>query len=207
MVYRDQLERDLPANVSSDDIHLIAGVPRTGEVLCYMVLRAVSTPEATLRTRGRPLFPVEQAFGWGIYNGLPVLPDLPIARIVEISRFVKNQQIPARARGIARSPIEIVVALHHVLCQPAHEITAAIGDIDQSVGKRYFEFFHLPAVVLHDAPPIAPEAGFLGWAVQSRHFGRSPSSSMTFPHRPGGWWKSNNRCGCRASAAFDPCSP
>jgi hypothetical protein len=170
IVHKERLERDLPSTVSPDDIHLLAGVPHTGEILCYMVLRAVTTSKATLRTRGRPLFPIEQAFGWGIYNGLPVLPDLPIARIVEASRFVKNQQMPMRDEGIVRSPIEVVVALYQVLCHPAQEIAAVVGDIDQTVGKRYFGFFHIPTVVLDGAMPITPEEGFLGWAAQSRRF-------------------------------------
>jgi hypothetical protein len=72
MVYQERMEHDLLTNVSAKDIHVIAGVPETGQILCYMVLRALMAPStATMRSQNRPLFPVEQAFGWGIYNVCP----------------------------------------------------------------------------------------------------------------------------------------
>jgi hypothetical protein len=169
VVYRDHLQHDLPSSVSAGDIHLIAGVPRTGQILCYMVLRAVAA-DATLRTSERPLFPVEQAFGRGIYDNLLLLPDLPIASILEISRFVKNQQIGVHDQGILRAPIEVVAAMIRVVLDRRYRVAALIGDIDRRVGTCYFPFFHLPAVVLLDATPITPEEGFLGWAAQSRSY-------------------------------------
>jgi hypothetical protein len=169
VVYRDGLQHDLPSSVSTGDVHLIAGVPRTGQILCYMVLRAV-VADGTLRHRRRPLFPVEEAFGRGIYNNLPSLADFPIARILEISRFVKNQQIGVHDEGILRSPIEIVAALHQVVCDQRHRIAALIGDIDHRVGACYFGFFHMPTLMLRDATPITPDEGFLGWAAQSRSY-------------------------------------
>ena len=169
VVYRDRLQQDLPSSVSTDDIHFIAGVPQTGQILSYMVLRAV-VADATLRRRTRPLFPVEEAFGWGIYNDLPTLPDLPIASILEISRFVKDQQIGVHDQGILRAPIEIVAALHRVVCDHSQRIAALVGDIDHRVGKRYFGFFHMPTLLLPHATPTTPDEGFLGWAAQSRHF-------------------------------------
>jgi hypothetical protein len=168
VVYRDRLQQDLPSSVSSGDIHFIAGVPRTGQILCYMVLRAV-VADATLRSRRRPLFPVEQAFGWGIYNNLPTLPDLPIASILELSRFVKNQQIGVHDQGMLRSPIEIVAAMLRVVFDRRQGVSALVGDVEEGVG-RYFGFFHMPTHVLSHATPITPEEGFLGWAAQSRNF-------------------------------------
>jgi hypothetical protein len=168
VVYRDRLQHDLPSSVSSGDIHLIAGVPRTGQILCYMVLRAVEA-DATLRSRTRPLFPVEEAFGWGIYNNLPTLPDLPIASILELSRFIKNQQIGVHDQGILRAPIEIVAAMLRVVFDRRQGVSALVGDVEEGV-SRYFGFFHMPTLVLSNATPILPEEGFLGWAAQSRHF-------------------------------------
>jgi hypothetical protein len=169
VVYRDRLRHDLPSSVSPGDIHLIAGEPETGQILCYMVLRTMES-DATLRSPKRPLFPVEQAFGWGIYNEMAVLPDLTIGSIVEVSRFVKNQQVAVRNEGILRGPIEIGVALHRVVCDSMQRIAALVGDIDESVAKRYFGLFHMPTRLLHDATPITPEEGFLGWASKSRSF-------------------------------------
>jgi hypothetical protein len=155
--------------VSTRDIHLIAGIPRSGQILCYLVLRTV-TSEATLRTRRRPLFPVEEAFGWGVYNELPVLPDLPIETIVEASRFVKNHQVDVREERLVRSPVEVGVGLYRVLCNPAHSISAVIGEIEQTVGESYFGLFQMPTIVLSEATPMTPEEGFLAWALRSRRF-------------------------------------
>jgi hypothetical protein len=169
VVYRDRLRHDLLSSVSSGDIHLIAGVPGTGQILCYMVLRAVQADATTLRSRRRPLFPVEQAFGRGIYNNLPTLPDLPITSILELSRFVKNQQIGVRDEGILRSPVEIAAAMLRVVFDRRQGVSALVGDVEEGV-SRYFGFFHMPTLVLSNATPITPEEGFLGWAAQSRHF-------------------------------------
>ena len=169
VVYGKRLRRDLTSSVSTRDIHLIAGVPQSGQILCYLVLRTVSS-EATLRTRRRPLFPVEEAFGWGVYNELPVLPDLPIETIVEASRFVKNHQVDVRDESLVRSPVEVGVALHRVVCDPAHRIAAVVGGIEQSVSEHYFGLFRMPTVLLRDATLRTPEEGFLAWAVRSRRF-------------------------------------
>jgi hypothetical protein len=172
MVYREDLDHDISSSVSTEDIHIIGGVPETGQILCYMVLRAVEAPPGTtLRTRNRPLFPVEESFGWGIYNELGILPDTPVGRILEISRFMKNHQVGARNEGILRSPVEIVVAMGRMLHENLRQdISAMVGDIDIKVGKQYFGLFHLPAVVLPTFAPVSADDGFLGWAARSRRF-------------------------------------
>jgi hypothetical protein len=154
-VYRDGLQQHLPSSGSTGDIHLIAGVPRTGQILCYMMLRALAS-DATLRSRERPLFPVEQAFGWGIYNDLPVLPDLPIASIVEPSRYRKNQQVAACDESLTRSPVEIGVALHRVVCDGNQRIAAFVGDVKHNVGEHAFGLFHMPTFLLHHASRLPP---------------------------------------------------
>ena len=172
MVYRKDLDRDISSSVSTEDIHIIGGVPGTGQILCYMALRAVvAPPGTTLRTRNRPLFPVEEIFGWGIYNELSILPDMPVGTILEISRFVKNHQVGARNEGILRSPTEIVVALYRILCETLwRDVSAMVGDIDRSVGKQYFGLFHIPAILLPKVAQVSAEDGFLGWAARSRRF-------------------------------------
>jgi hypothetical protein len=172
MVYREDLDHDISSSVSTGDIHIIGGVPDTGQILCYMVLRAiVAAPGTTLRTRNRPLFPVEESFGWGIYNELGILPDTPVGRILEISRFVKNHQVGARNEGLLRSPTEITVAMCRILCENLRQnISAMVGDIDIRVGKQYFGLFHIPAIVLPNVAPVSADDGFLGWAARSRRF-------------------------------------
>jgi len=145
MVYQQQMEHDLLSGVSANDIHVIAGAPETGQILCYMTLRAITAPPiVTLRSENRPLFPVEQAFGWGVYNHLPILPDLPVARVLELSRFVKNHQLDARDERMVRSPAEMGVALYHILCASSiQQYGAVVGELEERVAKRNLDFFHM----------------------------------------------------------------
>ena len=100
LVYEQRMEHEPLAAVKPDDIHVMAGSASTGEILCYAVIEAPVDvpPGVTLRTRDRALLPVEQVHGWGIFNRLPILPDLPLGKIRELGRFVKNQ----RYRGMER---------------------------------------------------------------------------------------------------------
>jgi hypothetical protein len=94
VIYQAQMIHEPFSSVSAKDIHVVAGSPETGQIFCYMVLNTVEValPAASLRSQNRPLFPVEQVFGLGIYNHLNILPNLPIAQVWELARFVKNHQ-------------------------------------------------------------------------------------------------------------------
>jgi hypothetical protein len=173
LVYDRQMEHEPLANVSADDVHFIAGSSDTGELLCYMVMKGVAAPpEATFRTHERPLFPVEQVFGWGVYHRLQIVPDLPVSRIRELGRFVKNQQAsPANESG-ARAPAEIVVAILRLLSGPlAGEVIACIGDMEERVVKKNLDFFHIPTVVVHGVVPYTSEDVLvgLGYAIGTRY--------------------------------------
>lgn len=173
MVCATRMEHDPLDGVSPDDIHVIAGSPETGRLFCYMVLRALdATPAtATMRVRNRPLFPVEEAFGWGVFSRLNILPDLPVTRVLELSRFVKNHEFDARHAGSVRSPVEMGVALYHILCDaPNHTFAAVVGDLEERGAKRNLDFFHIPTVLLHGSEPATAEQGFLRWAARSRTF-------------------------------------
>jgi len=142
-------------HVHEDDLHVVAGNARTGEILCYLTLGALhgEAPSAsTLYSRGRPLFPVEELFGWGVYNRLRILPDLPISRVRELKRFVKNQRLNPRDELVVRAPIEVGVALFWTLTGPLHvETDAVVGDYEQRGAKRNLDYFHVPQAVLHAA--------------------------------------------------------
>ena len=115
-VYLKGLRHEPLSSVAADDIHIIAAVPTTGELLSYLVLRTPMSPStALMRTKFRPLLPVEQAFGRDVYSRLAILPDLLAARVIELSRFVKNHQFSAHDERIVRAPVEVTVALHHIL--------------------------------------------------------------------------------------------
>jgi CRP-like cAMP-binding protein len=163
MVYETRLEHEPLTNVSPDDIHILAGSADSGEILCYMVMKTVTTPPAvTFRTRERAQFPVEQVFGWGVFNRLQILPDLPLGQVREMGRFVKNQQIDPISEMAARAPAEVGVAILKLLSGAlGTEVAACIGDIEEGVAKRNLDLFHIPTVVIHGVIPYVPEDAFV----------------------------------------------
>lgn len=163
MVYDARMEHEPLANVSPHDIHVIAGSAETGEILCYAALKM--GPEApagtTLRDRDRPLFPAEKIHGWGIFNRLRVLPDLPLAKLRELGRFVKNQRLHTFDELGVRGPVEVGVALFRTLAGPLRlEVEAILGDLEEGVAKQNLEFFHVPLVVIHGTVPYEAEASY-----------------------------------------------
>ncbi len=164
VVYAAGLEHESLDNVAPDDVHVIAGASGTGEILCYMVIKAppAAPPGTTLRTRERPLFPIEEIFGWGVYNRLRILPDLPIARVRELERFVKNQQRAAVDDLSARAPVELMVALLRVIAGPlGREVEACLGDIEHAVKAiKVFDFFHVPSVIVHGVVPYVARESY-----------------------------------------------
>jgi 4-cresol dehydrogenase (hydroxylating) len=161
MVYEARLEHESLENLDPDDVHVLAGAAESGEILCYMVIKAApkASPGTTMRTRERPLFPIEQIFGWGVYNRLRILPDLPIARVRELERFVKNQQRETMDELAARAPVELLLGVLRVVTDPlASEIEACLGDIEHGVKAiKMFDFFHVPNLIVHGVVPyVAP---------------------------------------------------
>ena len=96
-----------------------------------------------MRVPERPLFPVEEDFGWGIFNQLRLLPDLPVNKVRELSRFVKNQRLaPFDELGI-RAPVEIGVALTRTITGALRmEIGALIGDFEEATQSRLLSPSH-----------------------------------------------------------------
>jgi hypothetical protein len=163
LIYEQRLEHEPLTGVSPHDVHVIAGSAATGELLCYAVLKAAAEMPAgaTLRTRERPLFPVETIHGWGIFNRLRILPDLPAAKLCELGRFVKNQRLHTFDELGVRGPVEVGVALFRALIGPLRlELEAIIGDLEEGVAKQNLDFFHVPMVVLHGTVPYEAEASY-----------------------------------------------
>jgi hypothetical protein len=159
-----RLEREPRSFIGANDLHLISLEAGSGRILCYAALRPLADPppSATLRTLERPLFPVEETFGWGVFNGLRVLPDLPVARIRELKRFVKNQSLRGLDELGVRAPIELLAGLVVALTSALNrEVDAFIGDLEQSVAKRNFDYFHAPVVVLPGALAYANPSDYL----------------------------------------------
>ncbi len=163
MVYEARMEHEPLTGVADGDVHVIAGSVATGEILCYAAIKA--SPEApvgtTLRTRDRPLFAVEKTHGWGIYNRLRVLPDLPLGKLRELGRFVKNQRLHAFDALGLRAPVEVGLAVFRALSGPLRlEVDGLIGDLEEGVAKRNLEYFHVPLVVIHGTVPYEHEESY-----------------------------------------------
>jgi CRP-like cAMP-binding protein len=146
-----------------DDVHIIVGSQKAGQVLCYLVIRASDVPMgATLRTYRGSSLPVVDLCGHGVFNRLRILPDLPLRRVREIGRFAKNRQLNALEHVVARAPVETGVALYRLLAGPLRlELDACVGDLDDGVVKKYLEYFHVPLAVLHGVVPQVASDSYL----------------------------------------------
>jgi CRP/FNR family transcriptional regulator, cyclic AMP receptor protein len=116
---------------------------------------------ATLRTRDRPFFTVEERVGWGVFNRLRILPDLPLDAVREMGRFVKNQRHGSMEEVAIRAPIEAGAAVFRSLIGPLADVQALIGDVREDVAKPNLDFFHAPSVVIHGAVPYFTAGSYL----------------------------------------------
>ena len=163
MIYAARMQYEPLSRMSAHDTHVIALSEKTAEIICYATIEASPdvSGQVTLRDRDRPLFPVEAVHGWGIYNRLRLLPDLPISKIRELGRFVKNQRLHVFDELGARGPVEVGVALFRLLAGGLRlEVEAIIGDLEEGVARQNLEFFHVPMVVLHGTVPYESETSY-----------------------------------------------
>lgn len=170
VICQEGLEHEPLDSVSPDDVHVLVGSADEGELLCYMTIRSApaAPPGATLRQSERPLFPVEQLFGHGVFNRLRILPDLPVTRVRELGRFVKNHGLPALDERICRAPVETGAALIGLLIGPLNtEIEACVGDIEEGGALKNLKYLRVPLVVLHGVVPYATDDAYLRPHVQS----------------------------------------
>jgi Cyclic nucleotide-binding domain len=165
-----RMEHEPFSNTAPDEVHVIACATDTGEILCYIALKgAIHGQESmTLRTRTRPVLPVENLFGWGIFNRLSRLPDVPLARIRELGRFMKNHQRPKCDEWVTRAIAEVGAAVFNMLVGVLRsEIDACVGDFEEAIGKKHLDFFHVPLVTLHGVVPFAEDDAYLRPHVQT----------------------------------------
>jgi hypothetical protein len=95
-----------------------------------------------------------------VLNRLHILPDLPLGKIRELSRFVKNQQLDRLDERLIRAPEEMGVALFRALASLSGEVQALVGEIEESVALRNLDFFHHPTVVVHGTLPFMNEDSY-----------------------------------------------
>ena len=171
--YERKTDHEPLSETSPGDVHAIAASAATGEILCYGVLKV--SPDgpggATLRTRDRSLFPVERAHGWGVFNQLRDLPHLGLARVRELGRFVKNQAIGRQQELSIRGPVEVLACVVRLLTAGPlrQDIDALVGDFEEHVLKRNFDYFHIPTAVVPGTTPREPETAYLHWRYLGRH--------------------------------------
>lgn len=159
------LDSERPNIIAPDDVHIVAGDPRTGQILCYTTIEAPPhAPSGTrMRDSARELFPVELVHGRGVYDRLPILPDLPVANVREVGRFVRSHAPGTSREALARAVVEIGVALFRTVIGPLRsEIDGVIGDLELGVAKHNLDFFHVPATLLHDTVPLSGADSYLG---------------------------------------------
>jgi hypothetical protein len=119
-------------------------------------------------SRFRRPFPVEEVHGIGIYDRLAVLPDLPVAKVRDIGRFIKSQQRHGRDELSVRAPVEVLLALIRGILGPLRSrVDALVGEVEESVVKRNLDFFNVPTVLVRGTVSCEPPSCFIG------HFGRT----------------------------------
>lgn len=164
VAYVRQMRTEPESLVAPGDVHVVAGVPGTGEILCYAVVEEppLAPPGSRVRSQDRALFPVEQVHGAGLYNRLPILPDLPVAKVREMGRFVRNQRPAAGRDLVARAVVEVCVAVFRLMAGPLRmQVDAIIGDLEENVAKHNLDFLHVPSVVIHGTVPYPGGASHL----------------------------------------------
>jgi len=164
VVYEQRMRTEPASVVAPGDIHLVAGVPATGEVLCYAVLEQppAAADGCRLRSPDRPLYAVERVHGSGLYQRLPILPDLPVSKVRELGRFVKNQHPAASGELLTRAVVELGVAVFRLAAGPLRlQLDAVVGDLEEHVAKQNLDFFHIPSVVIHGTVPYQANASYL----------------------------------------------
>ena len=154
VAYAQRLTSDAPASYRSPDtVHFIVFAAATGQLLASMCM--VGAPPAAagklIGSRERSLFPVEQQFGWGVYNRLAGVAQTPVERVRDFGRLVKNLRHPAAGPCAV---IELIVAATRVLAGPlASAVDVCIGQVEPSRVQRNLEFMHVPLVVLRSGLP------------------------------------------------------
>jgi hypothetical protein len=174
VAYHERLERlDDPVadpHVALASVHFIASCSASGQLLASMTLRpaAGALPGVRFGARVRPLFPLEQHFGWGALNRLALLPQTPLARVREFGRLVKNARLASISLG-ARVVAELLLAATRALLAPLRAgVDACIGEFETTAVQRNLEFFHTPMVVLRGGLPAFVKGHPLNPALAGR---------------------------------------
>jgi methyltransferase (TIGR00027 family) len=174
VAFRQRLDHDVLADSatysSADSIHFIVSDSFTGQLLASMCLRGPprAGPGVRVRDRDRPLFPVEEHFGWGVFNRLAVVPDTPIERVREFGRMVKSRHGGRISVG-PRPAIELCLAASRLLVGTlSMTIDVCVGEFESHRVRRNLEFFHTPMAVIDGGLPAFGPGHPLNAALDGR---------------------------------------
>ena len=155
VVFRERLDKSPQASYTSpESVHFVVFVVATGELVASMCMLGPppAPPGVSVARRDRPLFPVEEHFGRGLFDRLERAPQAPIDRLREYGRLAKNMR---RHRGAgSRAVIELILAPMRLgIGEWATAFDVVIGHLDPSRVQRNLEFFHIPLVVMRSGFP------------------------------------------------------
>jgi CRP-like cAMP-binding protein len=171
LAYRERLEHEPAGAGEPAAVNFVAFSSGDGRILASLALRSApeAPPGTTLRARERPLLPLEEHFGWGALNRLKLLPDLPLERIRELGRFVKNQRLGPLGELGTRGVIEVCLAACHTLTGPLRmEVEAFVGEFEDVVARRHLELLHTPFAMLRGGLPAFASEHLLRPALDGR---------------------------------------
>jgi methyltransferase (TIGR00027 family) len=161
---------DATTSTSEDTIHFVVSATSTGELLASMCLLGPprTGPGVRVRDRDRPLFPVEEHFGYGMFNRLAAVPDTPVDRVREFGRMVKSRRQGAVGAG-PRPAIELCLAASRLLVGALSlTIDVCVGEFETHRVQRILEFFHTPMTVIDGGLPVFAPGHPLNAALAGR---------------------------------------
>jgi hypothetical protein len=94
---------------------------------------------------------------------------MPLARVREFGRFVKNQRLARDAALGVRAVPELLLCAWRLLLSPQLAgVEAFVGEFEDHVVRRALDFFHVPLAVLRGGLPVFAAGHFLNPALERR---------------------------------------
>lgn len=173
-------------------IHVLAGTA-SGHLLAYFCMQPANLDVSALDATGladlgaldsgshrtplmgdasRPLFPTEiHSFSPRVFTSLPALRAVPVQRVRELTRLLRNQTSPSLLSAIA--VVEAVCAMTAVAMNPESEIAVMLGCVDREA-RQVTAHLGIPILFAPLAPtiPLPPAEHEFYWAASANEQGR-----------------------------------
>lgn len=173
-------------------IHVLAGTA-SGHLLAYFCMQPASSDSAALDAASlanlgevdrcsqrtplmgdvsRPLFPTEiHSFSPQVFPSLPALRKVPVPRVRELTRLLRNQTSPSLLSAI--SVVEAVCTMTAVAMNPESEIAVMLGCVDREA-RQVTAHLGIPILFAPLAPaiPLPPAEHEFYWAASANEQGR-----------------------------------